>query len=104
MGLLAGRGAPRWHPAPQPYREKCQQAYEHCRRRGTDLEVLALQYVLQDERIPCTLVGMSGVAEVDTNLRALDEPFDPDLLAQVRAILEPVEDTEWSSGNWPVGQ
>src|SRR5947207_9131498 len=77
MGLLSGRGPPAWHPAPESFRANCVEAYEHCRRRGADLEVLALQYVLQDDRIPSTLVGMSSVAEVDTNLQAVDEPIDP---------------------------
>jgi aryl-alcohol dehydrogenase-like predicted oxidoreductase len=103
MGLLSRRGAPAWHPAPQSFRDKCRQAFEHCRRRGADLEVLSLQYVLRDERIPSTLVGMSSVAEVDTNLRALAEPLDPGLLRDVLAILDPVKDTEWPSGNWSVG-
>jgi L-galactose dehydrogenase len=56
--------------------------------------------VLQEQRIASTLVGMSSVAEVDTNVRALDEPLDQQLLADVSAILDPVRDTEWPSGNW----
>ena len=104
MGLLSRRGPPAWHPAPEPFRAACVQANEHCRRTGADLEVLALQYVLQDDRIPSTLVGMSTVAEGDMNLRALEKPLDRALLADVLTILAPVRDTEWPSGNWPVGQ
>jgi aryl-alcohol dehydrogenase-like predicted oxidoreductase len=104
MGLLSKRGPPVWHPAPETYRAACRRALNHCRERGADLEVLALQYVLQDERIPSTLVGMCSVAEVETNLRALEEPLDRGLLAEMMAILEPVKDTEWPSGNWPLGK
>ncbi|HEY1380436.1 MAG TPA: aldo/keto reductase [Gemmataceae bacterium] len=104
MGLFASKGPPAWHPAPEPLKAACARVRDHCRRLGADPEVLALQYVLQDERIACTLVGMSSVAEVDTNLRALDDPLKQELLAEVLAILEPVKDTEWPSGNWPTGQ
>jgi L-galactose dehydrogenase len=101
MGLLSRKGPPVWHPAPPAFRAACARVVEHCRQRGVDPEVLGLQYVLQDERIPCTLVGMSSVAEVDTNLRALETPLDRTLLAKVQAILAPVKDLEWPSGNWP---
>jgi L-galactose dehydrogenase len=104
MGLFSRKGPPRWHPAPEAFKEACRRAVEHCRRRGADLEVLALRYVLQDERIASTLVGMSCVREVDTNLKALQEPIDRTLLAEVQAILEPFRDIEWPSGNWPMGQ
>ena len=104
MGLFSRKGPPRWHPAPAAFTQACQRAVEHCHRRGADLEVLALQHVLQDERVASTLVGMSSVREVETNLKALDEPLDPTLLAEVQAILAPFRDIEWPSGNWPLGQ
>jgi L-galactose dehydrogenase len=34
------------------------------------------------------------------NLRALTEPIDRQLLADVQAILAPVRDFSWPSGNW----
>lgn len=104
MGLLSRRGPPTWHPATESFRAACRRALDFCQNNGVDLEVLALQYVLQDERIPGTLVGMCSTTEVDTNLRALDEPLDRETLEKVLAILEPVRDTEWRSGNWPVGR
>jgi L-galactose dehydrogenase len=104
MGLLSRKGPPKWHPAPEPFTQACRRAVEHCRHRGVDLEVLALRYVLQDARIASTLVGMSNVREVDVNLRALQEPLDQELLAEVHAILAPFREIEWPSGKWPVGQ
>jgi L-galactose dehydrogenase len=100
MGLFSSKGPPPWHPAPEPLKTACAEAREECARHGVRPEVLALQYVLREERIASTLVGMSGVAEVDTNVRALDEPLDERLLNDVLAILEPVRDAEWPSGNW----
>src|SRR5207244_11822295 len=58
MGLLSRKGPPQWHPAPAPFKETCRQAVDYCRQHGADIEVLALQRVLQDDRIPSTLVGM----------------------------------------------
>src|SRR5262249_14712273 len=100
MGLFSSKGPPRWHPAPQSLKDACAQAREYCRGRGVSPEVLALQYVLQEDRIASTFVGMSSIQEVDTNLRALVEPLDRAGLAEVQAILAPVKEIEWPSGNW----
>jgi L-galactose dehydrogenase len=102
MGLLTRRGPPSWHPAPSALRAACVQARDYCDKHGIDLEVLGLQYVLSDERVSSTLVGLSSVAEVDMNLRALEQPADADVLTAVLAILAPIHDMEWPSGNWPL--
>lgn len=104
MGLLSRKGPPAWHSAPQPFKDACRAVVELCQRRGADAEVLALQYVLQQPRVPCTLVGMCSVAEVDTNLQALDMTINAGLLAATQKLLEPFADIEWGSGNWPKGQ
>jgi L-galactose dehydrogenase len=101
MGLFSSKGPPPWHPAPNALEKKCAEVRNHCQKKGVDPEVLALQYVLGEERIASTLVGMSSVAEVEMNLLALEEPMDDRVFDEVRAILEPVRDTEWPSGNWP---
>jgi L-galactose dehydrogenase len=100
MGLFSSKGPPLWHPAPESLKVACARACEFCRQHGIDPEVLALQHVLREEQIASTLVGMCGFAEVDTNLRALEEPLDQELLANMLAMLEPVKDIEWPSGNW----
>jgi L-galactose dehydrogenase len=102
MGLFSSKGPPPWHPAPAALKAKSAGVREHCKKSGADPEVLALQFVLQEQRIASTLVGMSSIAEVDMNLRAVDEPLDSQLLAEVLKILEPVRDMEWPSGNWPI--
>ncbi len=101
MGLFSSKGPPPWHPAPVALKAKCAEVREYCSNREVEPEVLALQFVLQEEWISSTLVGMSSRAEVDTNVRALAEPLDPQLLAEVLAILGPVRDMKWPSGNWP---
>ncbi len=100
MGLFASKGPPAWHPAPERLKDACARVVALCRARGVAPEELALRYALADERIATTFVGMSSIAEVDTNLRALDDSPDPELLVEVRTILEPVFNAEWPSGNW----
>jgi L-galactose dehydrogenase len=104
MGLFSRKGPPAWHSAPQPFKDACRAVVELCQRRGADAEVLALQFVLQQPRVTCTLVGMCSVAEVDTNLQALDMTINAGLLAAVQKLLAPFTDIEWGSGNWPKGQ
>ncbi len=41
-------------------------------RRGQSLAALALAWVLRDERMTSTVIGASSVAQLETNLRALD--------------------------------
>jgi L-galactose dehydrogenase len=101
MGLFSSKGPPPWHPAPKVLKDACARVRHHCRERNVSPELLALQHVLRNDQISSTLVGMSGVGEVDANLRALEEPIDRQLLEEVLAILEPVRNTEWPSGNWP---
>src|SRR5262249_11196285 len=103
MGLFSRKGPPAWHSAPQPFKDACRAVVELCQRRGADAEVLALQYVLQQPRVPSTLVGMCTVAEVDTNLQALNMTMNAGLLAVAQKLLAPFTDIEWGSGNWPKG-
>jgi L-galactose dehydrogenase len=104
MGLFSRKGPQQWHPAPPRFKEVCRLAVELCQSRSADLELLALQYVLQEPRSPVTLVGMCTIGEVDANLRALTAPIDRDLLADVQRLLVPFAEIEWPSGNWPVGE
>ena len=98
MGLLTGRDPPDWHPAPAPLRSACWQAAEHCRNRGADLPRLALQYAVSNPAIATTLTGMRSQQEVEQNVAWLQQPIDPDLLAEVLTILQPVHNQTWPSG------
>jgi L-galactose dehydrogenase len=95
MRLLSNEGAPAWHPAPAQLRAKCA---EDCRSRGSDLSKLALQFSVSDPRIPTTILGTANPANVEQNLRTIEEPLDRELLAEVQAILAPVHNMTWPSG------
>lgn len=98
MRLLSDEGPPGWHPAPAALRAKCAEAAAHCRSRGTDLSTLALQFSVANPNIPTTIVGTADPAKVEANLRMIERPLDPQLLAEVQAILAPVRDMTWPSG------
>jgi L-galactose dehydrogenase len=100
MGLLSRHGPPPWHPAPAGVKAACAAAVDLCRSRGVGPEVLALQFCLAEERVPSTITGTAKPDELATNLRALQAPPDPGVLAEVQRVLEPVKDHVWPSGNW----
>lgn len=64
MGLLTHRGPPEWHPASPELKEACQQAAAICRRNDVDISTLALSMALSNPRIPCTILGMACIEEV----------------------------------------
>lgn len=82
MGLLTQAGPPDWHPAPEELKEACRNAAYICREEyGVDIASLAILFALAQGEIPCTLLGMKSVEEVD---RAMElarrfEGLDPNL-------------------------
>jgi L-galactose dehydrogenase len=98
MGLLTERGASEWHPAPEALKAACAKAAAHCRGRGVDIAQLALQFSLSQLAIATTLVGTASPENVKKNVAWSEQPPDPALLAEVQAILAPVQNTAWPSG------
>jgi L-galactose dehydrogenase len=98
MGLLTERGAPEWHPAPVELKQACARAAEHCRRRGVDIAQLALQFAVANEAIATTLVGTASPENLRKNAAWIEHVPDPELLAEVRTILAPVQDLTWPTG------
>jgi L-galactose dehydrogenase len=64
MGLLTGNAPPAWHPAGEQLQEACRDATEICTAHGVQISTLALCVALTDPRIPCTILGMKNVGEV----------------------------------------
>jgi L-galactose dehydrogenase len=98
MGLLTERGAPDWHPAPEPLQAACARAAAHCRSRGIDIAQLALQFAVSNPAIATTLAGTASTENLRKNVAWSEHPPDPELLAEVQAILAPVQNTAWPSG------
>ncbi|MDR1408462.1 MAG: aldo/keto reductase [Tannerella sp.] len=89
MGLLTGRGAPDWHPAPAPLRNLCTKAADYCRSKGQSIEQLAVKYAVSNPRIASTLFSTTRSEAVLKNIRWAEAPLDEDLLKDVQKMLEP---------------
>lgn len=95
-GLLTERGPAAWHPANTEDRSRFHGAAEFCRRQGTSISQLALQFSSQNPEIPTTLFSTSKPETVRRNVESHEDPYDTNLVAEVRKILEPVLNKEWS--------
>jgi L-galactose dehydrogenase len=98
MRVLTERGAPGWHPAPKRVLEVGQRVAEYCHSQGADIADLAMRFVLQHEGVATTLVGMSKVRSVERNLASAGKKPDPELLAAVQKMIEPVANVVWKEG------
>jgi L-galactose dehydrogenase len=98
MGLLGNRPLAEWHPAGAELRAVCKQAAEHCAAKGEDIAKLAIQFATANERVPTTLVSTANPDNICKNMEWTDEPINEELLAEVLAILEPVHNRSWESG------
>lgn len=98
MRLLTDEGPPDWHPAPPELRARCAEAAAYCRSRGASLARLALQYSASFSSIHSMVVGAATSATVLENVKTVANAPDPDLLAEVRRILQPVHNLTWFSG------
>lgn len=98
MGLLTGKGPPKWHPAPAKVRDICAKAVDYCKKKKVSLPRLALQFATSHRDIATTLVGTSNARKVKENVQCLKSPLDQSLLAEVQDILAPIRNKMWSSG------
>ena len=89
MGLLTERGAPDWHPAPQPLKDICKKAMLHCKSKGKSIEQLAIKYSVSNPRIATTLFSTTRSEAVLQNIQWANEALDETLLAEVQEIIEP---------------
>jgi L-galactose dehydrogenase len=100
MGILTDQGPPPWHPAPTAVKEIGREVAAFCRQQGTPVAHLAIQFALQNEAVDVTLLGTRTVSELNESVKLLDRPPDPALLASVLAMIEPVANISWPSGQW----
>jgi aryl-alcohol dehydrogenase-like predicted oxidoreductase len=94
--LLTDRGPAAWHPASAEDRGRFRAAAEFCRNKGISISRLALQFSSQNPEIPTTLFSSASPDSVRRNVECHEEPCDMGLVAEVRKILEPVFNKEWS--------
>ena len=100
LGLFTNQGPPPWHPAPGAIRDACRRAAELCRSRGADIAFLGMQFCFAEKRIPEHHYRHREEAGVGGESPRPDRADRPALLTDVQAILAPVKDQSWPSGNW----
>ena len=98
MRLLSAKGAPDWHPAPPEVNEAGAKVVSLCRKAGADVADVALRFCYDHPYVATTLVGMSKVRHVETNVKALEFESEPNLLKKIREAVAPVHDRIWKSG------
>ena len=68
--------------------EAARQLNEIAQQRGQSLAQMALAWLLHDERVTSVIIGTSSVAQLDDNLKTLDNlAFSADELAAIDSIL-----------------
>lgn len=97
MGLLSQRGAPDWHPAPQPLKDACARAAEHCAAKGYAIEKLAVQYSTSNSRIASTLFSSANPANVLKSIGYVNDPMDETLVKEVQEIIGDQMRVRWKN-------
>jgi aryl-alcohol dehydrogenase-like predicted oxidoreductase len=98
MGLLTNRGTPDWHPAPDDIKNACAEAARFCDDKGVDIAQLAVQFSVAHPAFATTIVGTANPDNIVKNVSWAQTPIDQDLLADVQAILAPIQNKTWPSG------
>lgn len=98
MGILSPSGPQDWHPASDEVKQVGTKIASLCEEHGKSVVHVALRFALDHEGIATTLCGMKHPREVEQNLAILEQSSDPNLLAEIAALVEPVKNQTWHDG------
>jgi L-galactose dehydrogenase len=98
QGLLTNQGTPLWHPAPEKVKRACAEAAALCRREGSDISKLAMQFALGNPRIHTVVVGAADPDIITKDAKWIEQPIDQELLAKVQDILAGIANQTWLVG------
>jgi L-galactose dehydrogenase len=98
MRLLAETGPPAWHPAPPEVKDAARRVVQLCKSRGVSAPKLALQFAVANPHVASTFVGVSNVEEARTNIVAIQDRPDEELLQEIDKIVKPVQGVMWTTG------
>lgn len=96
--LLTDAVLPPWHKSTLEVREICAQAADHCRRAGTEIAKLALQFSIAHPGISTCVTGSANPERIRQWAQWIEEPLDKNLLADVQRILEPIHNWFYIEG------
>ena len=94
--LLTDRGPADWHPASAGERATFRMAADFCRKQGSSIAKLALQFASQNPKLPTTLFSSANPESVRRNVEWYQEPVDRQLVSETQKILEPVMNKQWN--------
>lgn len=94
-GLLTGRPAPGWHPVTPEEFAPFRRAAEFCQERGTSLPRVAMQFASRNPDVATTMFSSASPESVRRSVRWASEPVDPEFVAGVQRILEPIMHRQW---------
>jgi len=94
--LLTDRGPADWHPASAEERATFRMAADFCRKQGSSIAKLALQFASQNPKLPTTLFSSANPESVRRNVEWYQEPVDQQLVSETQKILEPVMNKQWN--------
>ena len=89
--LLTNAPLPAWLKEPEDVKAAARRAAEHCAKKGVDLAKLALQFSCSNPDIATTIAGSANPDNIRQWARWIEEPLDPQLLAEVQEIFKPVK-------------
>ena len=94
--LLTDRGPADWHPASAEERATFRLAADFCRKQGSSIAKLALQFASQNPKLATTLFSSANPESVRRNVEWYQEPVDRQLVSETQKILEPVMNKQWN--------
>jgi len=96
--LLTNAPLPAWLKEPENVKAAARKAAEHCAKKGVDIAKLALQFSCANPDIATTIAGSANPDNIRNWAKWIEEPLDPQLLAEVLAIFEPVKNIGHTEG------
>jgi L-galactose dehydrogenase len=86
------------HPATPAVRDSAERMRVLADERGVDLAFLANQYAVWRSGAATTVVGTAKPQNLETAIRAAEEPLDPDVEREFVALRPAADEQQWPSG------
>lgn len=98
QGLLIEGELPAWHPAPSLVRQTCARMVRFLISQDVDPASFAVRFATLQKGISSTLIGAKSPEQIESAVRAAEEPMDYALLEKVLDILAPIHNIGWQTG------
>ena len=96
--LLTDAPRPVWHKATPQVRDVATKAADHCRRRGSDIAKVALQFSIRNPDMATCITGSASPQRIAEWAKWAAEPIDEQLLKEVLEILRPIHNWFYIEG------